>query len=199
MAKPRKHTVDRAKVHQAIELLLDGLGLDLQGKHFAETPERASKAWVEELCKGLGEEDFSLTTFPVEEDYESSMIVLQRIPVKSMCAHHLLPFVGEATVAYIPDQLLCGLSKLSRIVDYFARRPQVQEELTSQVAQYLYDQLQPQGVGVIMKASHMCMEMRGVNHSGLMTTSSLKGIFLKDPKVREEFMALAHAQTLNRM
>ncbi|MGA1600039.1 MAG: GTP cyclohydrolase I, partial [bacterium] len=158
-----------------------------------DTPERAAKAWVDELCKGLGEKDFSLTTFAVDEDYEPSMVVLQHIPVKSMCAHHLLPFIGEATVAYIPDQLLCGLSKLSRVVDYFARRPQVQEELTDQVARFLQEQLQAQGVGVIIKASHMCMAMRGVNHSGVMTTSSLKGVFLKNATVRAEFMALAHA------
>ena len=127
------------------------------------------------------------------------MVVLQHIPVKSVCAHHLLPFVGQATVAYIPDQYICGLSKLARVVDYFSRRPQVQEQLTHDIAQFLRLQLEPQGVGVIIKASHLCMQMRGVNHDGTMTTSSLKGSFIKEGPVRAEFMALAHAQTLSKL
>ena len=157
------------------------------------------KAWANELCSGLGERSFNLTTFSVNEGFEPSMIVLQHIPVKSICAHHLLPFVGEATVAYIPNKLICGLSKLSRVVDYFSRRPQVQEMLTHDIAQFLRTQLDPQGVGVIIKASHMCMHMRGVNHDGSMTTSSLKGSFIKEGSVRAEFMALAHSQTLNKL
>lgn len=115
--------INREKIQQAVELLLDGLGVNRGDKHFLDTPERAAKAWVDELCKGLGEKDFSLTTFAVDEDYEPSMVVLQHIPVKSMCAHHLLPFIGEATVAYIPDQLLCGLSKLSRVVSFLILLP----------------------------------------------------------------------------
>jgi len=181
------------KVQEGFQLLLEGLGADLKDSHFKDTPQRAAKAWVEEICSGMGEPDFSLTTFEITENYEPTMVVLQHIPVKSICAHHLLPFVGEATVAYIPNKLLCGLSKLSRVVEHFARRPQVQEYLTHDIANFLKLHLKPQGVGVIIKASHMCMEMRGVNHKGIMTTSALSGRFMKNPTVRSEFMALAHS------
>ncbi len=191
--------MDKVKVRQGVRLLLEGLGVDIESTHFRDTPQRSAKAWIEELCSGLGEKKFSLTTFPVGKNYESSMVVLQHIPVRSVCAHHLLPFYGEATVAYIPDERLCGLSKLSRIVDYFSRRPQVQEELTSDITNFICEQLSPQGAGVIIKATHMCMSMRGVNHDGVMTTSSLKGSFLSKGNVRAEFMALANTQSLNKL
>jgi GTP cyclohydrolase I len=195
----RRHKVDKVKVRQGVQLLLEGLGVDLDNEHYRDTPERTANAWIDELCSGLGEKKFSLTTFPVGANYESSMVVLQHIPVRSVCAHHLLPFYGEATVAYIPDERLCGLSKLSRIVDYFSRRPQVQEELTSDITNFLCEQLSPQGAGVIVKATHMCMAMRGVSHDGVMTTSSLKGLFLSQGNVRAEFMALANTQSLNKL
>ena len=191
--------MDKVKVRQGVQLLLEGLGVDLHSEHYRDTPERTANAWIDELCSGLGEKKFSLTTFPVGANYESSMVVLQHIPVRSVCAHHLLPFYGEATVAYIPDERLCGLSKLSRIVDYFSRRPQVQEELTSDITNFLCEQLSPQGAGVIVKATHMCMAMRGVSHDGVMTTSSLKGLFLSQGNVRAEFMALANTQSLNKL
>ena len=191
--------MDKVKVRQGVQLLLEGLGVDLDSEHYRDTPERTANAWIDELCSGLGEKKFSLTTFPVGANYESSMVVLQHIPVRSVCAHHLLPFIGEATVAYIPDERLCGLSKLSRIVDYFSRRPQVQEELTSDITNFLCEQLSPQGAGVIVKATHMCMAMRGVSHDGVMTTSSLKGLFLSQGNVRAEFMALANTQSLNKL
>ena len=182
-----------------MQMLLEGLGVDMDNKHFENTPERAAKSWMEEICSGLGEKKFRLTRFPATENYEPSMVVLQHIPVKSVCAHHLLPFIGEATVAYIPDKMLCGISKLSRIVDYFARRPQVQEELTSEIANFLFENLDPQGVGVIIKATHLCMAMRGVSHDGVMTTSSLKGSFLEESNVRAEFMSLAQTESLNKL
>jgi len=191
--------LDKVKVRQGIQLLLEGLGVDLESDHFRDTPERTANAWIDELCSGLGEKNFSLTTFPVGASYESSMVVLQHIPVRSVCAHHLLPFYGEATVAYIPDKRLCGLSKLSRIVDYYSRRPQVQEELTCDIANFLSENLSPKGAGVIVKATHMCMAMRGVSHDGVMTTSSLKGSFLSEGNVRAEFMALANTQSLNKL
>ena len=195
----RRHKVDKVKVRQGVQLLLEGLGVDLDSEHYRDTPERTANAWIDELCSGLGEKKFSLTTFPVGANYESRMVVLQHIPVRSVCAHHLLPFYGEATVAYIPDERLCGLSKLSRIVDYFSRRPQVQEELTSDITNFLCEQLSPQGAGVIVKAKHMCMALRGVSHDGVMTTSSLKGLFLSQGNVRAEFMALANTQSLNKL
>ena len=191
--------MDKDKLRQSVQMLLEALGVDLENHHFRKTPERVANTWIEELCSGLGEKKFSITTFPVSADYEPSMVVLQHIPVRSVCSHHLLPFVGEATVAYIPDERLCGVSKLSRIVDYFSRRPQVQEELTSDIANFLCEQLSPQGAGVIVKATHMCMAMRGVSHDGVMTTSSLKGSFLSEATVRAEFMALANTLSLNKL
>ena len=191
--------MDKDKLRQSVQMLLEALGVDLENHHFRKTPERVANAWIEELCSGLGEKKFSITTFPVSVDYEASMVVLQHVPVRSVCSHHLLPFVGEATVAYIPDERLCGVSKLSRIVDYFSRRPQVQEELTSDIANFLCEQLSPKGAGVIVKATHMCMAMRGVSHDGVMTTSSLKGSFLSEATVRAEFMALANTLSLNKL
>ena len=191
--------MNKGKVLQGMQMLLEGLGGDLENKHFQKTPERAAKSWTEEICSGLGEKKFKLTTFPPSKNYEPSMVVLQHIPVKSVCAHHLLPFIGEASVAYIPDKMICGISKLSRIVDYFARRPQVQEELTSDIANFIFEKLDPQGVGVIIKATHMCMAMRGVSHDGVMTTSNLKGTFLKESNVRAEFMALAQTESIKKL
>ena len=191
--------MNKDKVEDGIRIMLEGLGIDLNDIHFRETPKRAMRAWTSELCSGLGDKSFELTTFAIDHDYEPSMVVLQHIPVKSVCAHHLLPFVGEATVAYIPNNLLCGLSKLARVVDYFSRRPQVQEKLTHDIANYLRTQLDPLGVGVIIKANHMCMQMRGVNHDGTMTTSSLKGTFIKEGPVRAEFMSLAQSQTMRKI
>lgn len=178
-------------------MILEGLGLDKTDAHFEGTPARCAKAWAKELCVGLDEENFNLTTFPRDQKDKPSMIILQHIPVKSVCAHHLLPFFGEAAVAYIPDANLCGLSKLSRVVNYFSRKPQVQEHLTSEIAQYLMDVLKPTGVGVIIKANHTCMQMRGVNHSGIMTTSNLQGSFMKDATVRAEFMSLSNHFNVN--
>ena len=186
--------MDYDKIEQGFRLVLSGLGLNLDDPHLRDSPERVAHAWVDELCTGLREPDFRMRVFPVQEGYEPSMIVLQDIPVKSICAHHLLPFVGNATVAYIPDQFLSGLSKLSRVVDHFSRKPQVQENLTSEIARFLDVNLKPRGIGVIVKATHLCMEMRGVKHSSVMTTSTLLGSFLHDPTVRAEFMALAHAK-----
>jgi GTP cyclohydrolase I len=186
--------MDYDKIEQGFRLVLGGLGLDLDDPHLRDSPERVARAWFDELCTGLREPDFRMRVFPVQEGYEPSMIVLQDIPVKSICAHHLLPFVGNATVAYIPDRYLAGLSKLSRVVDHFARKPQVQENLTHEIARFLDENLKPRGIGVIVKATHLCMEMRGVKHSSVMTTSTLLGTFLHDPTVRAEFMALAHAK-----
>lgn len=186
--------MDERKIEDGFRLVLEGLGLDLSDPHLQESPARIARAWYDELCVGLRDPEFSIRVFPLEEGQEPSMVVLQDIPVQSICAHHLLPFIGHATVAYIPDHHLVGLSKLARVVDHFARKPQVQERLTHEIARFLCDQLRPQGVGVIVKARHMCMEMRGVRHNSLMTTSTLLGTFLHDATVRAEFMALAHAR-----
>lgn len=189
------------------KMILEGLGIDLDDPHFRETPRRAARAWYDELCAGLTQSPPPITLFPTKAD---EMIVLQDIPVRSMCAHHLLPFVGAATVAYVPGrEKLLGISKLSRIVNHLSRRPQVQEELTSQIADFIATRVVSQteetnhhgtkieysgGVGVMIRANHMCMALRGVNHDGNLVTSALRGVFLTKPEARAEFLELARTQ-----
>lgn len=179
------------------ENILKGLGVDwLNDPHMDTTPERAAKAWFNEICAGLTQPPPKITTFPSDSN---DMVVLRDIPVRSVCSHHLLPFIGTACVGYIPGNgKILGLSKLSRIVDYYARRPQVQEELTTQIADAVVEHLDPMdeawqiksGVGVIIKATHMCMLLRGVNHPADMITSSLRGRMFEGD-MRSEFLALA--------
>jgi GTP cyclohydrolase I len=184
--------MDRNKIERGFREVLEGLGLDPHHPNLKDTPRRTADAWVTELCAGLTEPDPDMDLIPLEEGHVPGLIALDRIPVKSLCAHHLLPFVGQAVVAYVPQGQICGLSKLSRVVAHFARRPQLQEQLTQQIAQYLEASLNPAGVGVLIRASHSCMEFRGVNHPGTMTTSMLLGCLDTDPHFRAEFLALAH-------
>lgn len=185
--------MDADKIEAGFRLILEGLELNSAHPHLKETPQRAAEAWARELCAGLWETDFAVAAYPVEEGTPPGLIMLQDIPVKSLCAHHLLPFVGRATVAYLPDASFCGLSTLSRVVDHFARRPQLQETLTAEIARFLEEQLQPRGVGVLVRATHQCMEMRGVNHGGQMTTTTLLGAFRDDPALHAEFLAVTGA------
>jgi GTP cyclohydrolase I len=164
--------------------------VNLADMHLKDTPRRTAEAWAGELCAGLAEDAPDFDVFPLEEGYPTGMVALDRIPVKSICAHHLLPFVGEAVIGYVPGTYLCGLSKLSRVVNHYARRPQLQEHLTHQIAGFLQERLQPAGVGVLIQATHLCMEVRGVNHSGSMTTTALLGTLQHDSAVRAEFLRL---------
>jgi GTP cyclohydrolase I len=184
--------MDPTKIERGFRQVLEGLGLDPNHPNLKETPRRTAEAWVTELCAGLTEPEPGMDLIPLEEGHRAGLIALDQIPVKSLCAHHLLPFVGQAVVAYIPRDAICGLSKLSRVVNHFARRPQLQEQLTQQVAEYLQKSLNPLGVGVLIRASHSCMEFRGVNHPGTMTTSMLLGALETHPQFRAEFLALAH-------
>jgi GTP cyclohydrolase I len=135
-----------------------------------------------------------VTTFPNDEGYHH-MVIEREIPFYSMCAHHFVPFYGHAHIAYIPQSRIVGLSKLPRILEFYAKRPQLQERLTEQVAEFLWHTLEPQGVMVVIEARHLCVEMRGVKKTGAMTTTSaLRGCFA-DRKVREEFLALLRRQT----
>lgn len=189
-----------ALVAYGFRRVLQGLGLDLEDPHLKETPERAARAWYNELCSGITQPKPKITTFPVEGD---EMVLLTDIPVRSLCSHHLLPFYGTAAVAYIPgtNNVLLGVSKLSRVVDYWARRPQVQEALTVQIADYLAKVLGVEdnrgmahvssgGVGVVLRAEHMCMSCRGVKHKGEMITSAMRGVFFSNPQTRAEFLQL---------
>ncbi len=182
--------MDRDNLEAGFRLVLEGLGLDLSNPHLRDTPRRTADAWYEEICAGLREEELTLDTFPAEEGAQHGLVALNRIPVKSLCAHHLLPLQGRATVADLPAGELCGLSNLSRVVNHFARRPQMQEHLTHQTAHFLEAHLRPLGVGVIVQAAHACMELRGVNHAGLMTTTAWLGAFREDESLRAELVAL---------
>jgi GTP cyclohydrolase IA len=168
--------------------LLEALGLDLGHESMARTPERMATALVELMSP----RPFEMTTFPNDGGYDE-LIVARGIPVHSLCEHHMLPFVGTAHVGYLPGQRILGLSKLARVVEHFARRPQVQERLTVQIANWLDAQLGPAGVGVLIEAEHLCMTVRGVQATGTTTvTSSLLGALRDDPRSRSEFLALAH-------
>ena len=165
------------------------LGLDLGDPNLAETPERIAKMYLE-LFAGLSEgAEPKVTFFPNDERY-TSMVMEKDIPFYSLCSHHFVPFYGHAHVAYIPNESIVGLSKMARIVEFYARRPQLQERLTEQIAGFLSDKLHPQGVMVVIEARHLCVEMRGVKKSGALTvTSAIRGIFYNRP-VREEFLDL---------
>jgi GTP cyclohydrolase IA len=151
------------------------------------TPRRMARAYAEMLSP----RSFDLTTFVNDEDHDE-LILARGIPVHSLCEHHMLPFLGTAHVGYLPGQRILGLSKLARVVELFARRPQVQERLTKQVADWLQTHLQPRGVGVVIEAEHMCMTLRGARARGTSTiTSALLGTLREDPRSRAEFLALA--------
>jgi GTP cyclohydrolase I len=175
-----------------VRAILLGLGEDPERPGLAKTPERVetSLRW---LTRGYGMTVEDAVGDAIFEESHESMILVRDIEFYSMCEHHLLPFFGVAHVAYVPDRRILGLSKLPRIVDVFARRLQVQERLTDQIANAVMDVIAPRGVGVVLEASHLCMMMRGVEKQRSRTvTSALRGIFRDDPKTRAEFLRLAH-------
>jgi GTP cyclohydrolase I len=176
--------LDRAAdgVHQ----MLMALGIDTDAEGLRDTPLRVAKAYAEMLSPV----PFTATTFPNEEGYDE-LVVARAIPFHSLCEHHLIPFVGVAHVAYLPGERIVGLSKLARVVEHFARRLQVQERMTVQVADWLETELSPRGVGVVLDAEHFCMTIRGVQKPGARTTTSaLRGRVREDERTRAEFLAL---------
>lgn len=162
-----------------------------QRSGLAETPIRVRKAW-EFMCQGYDQDPAEvLKTFDDGAENVDEMVVVKDIPLYSNCEHHMLPFFGTVTIAYVPNKRIVGLSKLSRLANVFARRLQVQERLTNQIADALHDNLQPLGVGVVVKARHMCMEARGVCQQGHHTlTSALRGCIKHEAEARAEFLAL---------
>jgi GTP cyclohydrolase I len=169
--------------------ILDALGLDLADPNLAETDRRVARMYAE-MFHGLKEGTRpQVTTFPNEEKYKA-MVMEKEIPFYSMCAHHLVPFYGHAHIAYIPNDRILGLSKFARILEFYARRPQLQERLTEQVVEFLNHELRPQGAMVVVEARHLCVEMRGVKKAGAVTvTSAIRGSFYKK-EIREEFLDL---------
>ena len=182
--------VDLVAAEQAAAAFLVALGVDLDTESLAATPARMARAYAEMFSP----RPFDLTTFPNDAEYDE-LIIARAIPVRSVCEHHLLPFVGVAHVGYLPGERILGLSKLARVVELFARRPQVQERLTQQVADWLQDHVAPRGVGVVVEAEHLCMTMRGVQASGATTiTSALHGQLRSDAASRAEFFTLIASQ-----
>ncbi len=172
---------------QAAAAFLHALGISTAGEALRDTPRRMARAYAEMFTP----KPFEATTFPNDEGYDE-LVLVRDIPFRSICEHHLLPFTGTACVAYLPADRILGLSKLARVVDYFAARPQVQERLTKQVADWLTDHLQPRAVGVVIRAEHTCMTLRGVHASGSSTvTSALLGTLRTDARSRQEFFSLA--------
>ncbi|ONI79262.1 GTP cyclohydrolase I FolE [Actinosynnema sp. ALI-1.44] len=178
--------VDLAAAEEAAKAFLHALGVPTDTESLRGTPGRMARAYAELFSP----RPFDLTTFPNDEGYDE-LVLARSIPVRSVCEHHLLPFVGTAHVGYLPGERILGLSKLARIVEYFACRPQVQERLTKQVADWLDDHLRPRGIGVVIEAEHTCMTLRGVLASGSTTvTSTLLGSLRDDARSRQEFFAL---------
>ncbi|HUZ22877.1 MAG TPA: GTP cyclohydrolase I FolE [Streptosporangiaceae bacterium] len=187
---PARHEAaarDLGAARSAAAALLTALGVDVRSGSLAETPARMARA----LDEMLTPRDFDVTTFCNDEGYEQ-LVIEREIGFRSLCEHHFLPFVGRAYVAYLPGDRILGLSKLARVVELFAHRPQVQERLTQQVANWLNASLEPKGVGVVLVAEHMCMTLRGARAIGSTTvTSALHGLLLTDARAREEFFFLA--------
>jgi GTP cyclohydrolase I len=179
--------IDLAAAERAAARFLQALGVGLDSESLRNTPARMARAYAELFTP----RPFDLTTFPNDEGYDE-LVLARSIPVRSVCEHHLLPFVGVAHVGYLPGARILGLSKLARVVEHFACRPQVQERLTKQVADWLNEQLQPKGVGVVISAEHSCMTLRGVQAVGASTvTSTLLGTLREDARSRQEFFALS--------
>ena len=177
---------DVAAATRAARALLEALGLDTATEGTVDTPARMARAYAELFST----RPFSATTFPNDEGYDE-LVLARAIPLRSVCEHHLLPFAGVAHVGYLPGDRILGLSKLARLVDHFAARPQVQERLTQQIADWLDRELDAQGVGVVLDAEHTCMTLRGVQAVGARTvTSALRGLLRDSPSSRAEFFAL---------
>jgi GTP cyclohydrolase I len=182
------HQIDQAT--GAAAEMLRALGLPIDDEDMLETPRRLVQAYAELLSP----EPFEMTTFPNSEGYDE-LVLVRDIPVRSLCEHHMLPFVGVAHIGYLPADRIVGLSKLARTVDHFSRRVQTQERLTSQVADHVRQQLDPLGVGVVIEAEHTCMSVRGARAQGTSTvTARLLGRLREDPATRAEFLALTREQ-----
>jgi GTP cyclohydrolase I len=181
-----RRAVDHTRAAAAVTELLHAFGLDPATDGLADTPRRVVDAFTELLSPP----SFRSTTFPNDGGYDE-LVLVRDIPFVSLCEHHLLPFRGIAHVGYLPGDRIVGLSKLARLVEVFARRPQVQERMTAQIADWLRDHLTPRGVGVVVEAEHLCMSIRGIRADGARTTTStLYGLLRDRPAARQEFLAL---------
>lgn len=182
--------IDKPKIEQAFRMILEAIGEDPEREGLRDTPRRVAKMY-EEIFSGLWCEpkEFLQVSF---SEFHDELVLVKDIPLYSMCEHHFLPFYGKAHVAYIPrGGKVIGISKLARVAEAYAKRPQLQERLTSQIADCIYETLNPHGVGVVIEAEHMCMTMRGIRKPGSITvTSALRGLFETRHQTREELLSL---------
>jgi len=185
--------IDEASIHYGN--FLKAVGFDfIADKQTENTPRRVAKAWLKDLIIGSVSNEPNITTFPNDENY-TGLVIQSGIPITSMCAHHNLAFTGFATVAYIPGEKVIGLSKLNRIVEWFSRRPQMQESLTQQVHDYISDKMECESVAVSVACKHTCCSHRGIKHPSTMTTNKFSGVFMEPSNmIRDEFL---HAISTN--
>ena len=191
----KERAVDTARIENAVREILEAIGEDPGRDGLLETPARVARMYAECLG-GIHEDPSQHLKFFDERSGDDEMVLVRDIPLYSMCEHHLLPFIGRCHIAYIPSGgKIIGLSKFARIVDCFARRPQVQERLTNQIADFIDESLQPLGVAVIIEAEHLCMTMRGARAAGSVThTSALRGLMRSDARSRAEVLALLNGR-----
>ncbi len=181
--------MDQQKIKTAVRMILEAIGEDPTREGLRETPERIAEMYTE-IFEGLGQDPAQELAVGFEEDHEE-MVVVKDIPFYSCCEHHLLPFHGIAHVGYIPQGRVAGISKIARVVELLARRPQLQERLTSQIADIVMEALRPQGVAVVVEAVHLCMTMRGIKKPGsVIVTSAIRGQFRRSAATRMEFLEL---------
>ena len=182
--------MDKKKIEKSVKLLLEAIGEDLNRRDIAATPRRVAEMY-EEIFWGLTKDPAKELEVVLNQKH-NEIVLLKDIPLYSMCEHHLLPFIGKAHVAYIPKKgRVTGLSKLARVVEILSRRPQVQERLTTQIADIIMSKLKPQGCMVVIEAEHLCMSMRGIKKPGTLTvTSAVRGIFQENEKTRSETLSL---------
>jgi GTP cyclohydrolase I len=182
--------VDQEKIRQAVQLIIEAIGENADREGLVGTPKRIAQMY-DEVFWGLDQDPKEVLMVGFEEEQHQEMVIVRDIPFYSMCEHHFLPFHGTVHVGYIPNGRIVGLSKVARVVDILSRRPQVQERLTSQIADTFVEALQPDGVGVVIEAVHLCMTMRGVRKSGAVAvTSANRGLFRRRPATRAEFISL---------
>ena len=187
----KSKAIDVDRIEKAVVEILAAIGEDPQREGLQATPSRVAKMYCE-LLAGMHKTPKEHLRSVFTENYDE-IVLLRDIPFYSICEHHLMPFIGSAHVAYLPAGQVLGVSKLARIVDDFSRRLQTQERLTYQIADFIMENLKPQGAAVVLEASHSCMTIRGIRKAGsVMVTSALRGIFRKDPKSRSELLSLIH-------
>ncbi|MCS7164138.1 MAG: GTP cyclohydrolase I FolE [Thermodesulfovibrio sp.] len=181
--------IDRKKIEEGVKLILEGIGENIERPGIKDTPSRIARM-CEEIFRGMLPPDEDLLKC-IEGETHDEMVLIRDIPFYSICEHHLLPFFGNAHIAYIPDGRIVGLSELPKALDYLSKRPQVQERLTSQLANLLMEKLKPKGCMVVIEAEHLCMSMRGIRKPGTKTiTSAVRGIFRKSQATRQEALEL---------